>query len=410
MGSQLPGLWKCLRWEIQTANVSEETGKALANVVARARSTPHRNLQLLIQNRAWFKDTEPSNPLPDIAIALFMPPISSLTRLALKCVPVVQIHALPKGFFPSIVDLALHLEVSDLYHFPWAQKGPVGAFSDAQALRRVSLGSSVPMNGHHQDRPLASPNVLLPWEQLTHFLDFEPPLTHFPSHYTEQCRDLRYLLVKLHEEDVGPSAYLNWAHSGWHNTVLGTLQCVTLNFWSAGREIDFPAFFDFFDVPNLTALRLDGRGFDFGDVAITWPHLLIERFLTQLSGLRHLRYLSLRLSSIAPDTLRRVLQATPHVTTLDAFIQDNYNSFFEGLVWSVTSQVLPRLDTLVLELDHSVAIQEEEGDTIDPDAFRAFLESRLGDGGHNSLRKIIAYSSDEQEMDGGVPYVGVALE
>ena len=104
---------------------------------------------------------------------------------------------------------------------------------------------------------------------------------------------------------------------------------------------------------------------------------LTSQFLARLSALHHLTYLSLCTTTMDPVGFRQILATTPNVTTLDAHIYGNYEFFFEAISWDPGYKLLPKLKTLVLELDDSEARSDGEGETINPDVFEAFLESRL---------------------------------
>ncbi|TEB33781.1 hypothetical protein FA13DRAFT_1730057 [Coprinellus micaceus] len=387
----------------------------LALATSRARSHP-RNLQIFLRRRTLREDGERADefhPIPNFGTTLFVPTVSSLTRLVLEGIPVFQIHFLPDGLFPSLVDLVLHLPGTDMNHFPWDDEGPLSTFSDAPALRRVALSTSSPPKDHSEPRCYVSQNINLPWHQLTHFLDFDAPMepggTSLSVHLPD-FSNIRYLFAELGELDVGSQGFVYWSDT--RPTRLDELRSLTLNFWGCAEgEVGYPPFIDIFEFPNLQALRLDGAEFNFDDDSLhIWhPAELADRFLSKLSSFQHLTYLSLCVSSIAPDTLRHVLQATPHVTTLDAFVYENYENFFEGIAWGV-DKLLPKLETLVLELDNSVALDDREGDTIDPDAFHLFLQSRVCNAECPSFRKIIVYSGYEDELEDKVYFIQVALQ
>ena len=96
------------------------------------------------------------------------------------------------------------------------------------------------------------------------------------------------------------------------------------------------------------------------------------------------------------------------MTTLDAHIYRNYEGLFETLTLGQDNPLLPRLQTLVLELGLSEALMESEGDeTIDPDIFADFLESRMRCDSANRLRKIKLYGGDWEQIYDEVPFVQV---
>ncbi|TEB33786.1 hypothetical protein FA13DRAFT_112239 [Coprinellus micaceus] len=140
---------------------------------------------------------------------------------------------------------------------------------------------------------------------------------------------------------------------------------------------------------------------------------LVDRFLSKLSELRRLTYLSLCLGAVSANSLRAILLATPNVTTLDAHIYENYENLFETLTLNTTAagkSVLPQLKTLVLEMDQSMAEDDGGGaSSISPHLLDAFLKSRFEGGTDGAFRTIIAFSSDQSRFDDAVEFVQVAL-
>lgn len=329
-----------------------------------------------------------------------------LTKLLLRGVPISHIHDLASDSFPSLVLLALYLEGQDLEGFPWAAKGPIRAFSNAPGLRRVALGSS--LDDDYQRKTYVSPNILLPWEQLTHILDLASPNhgRHSISDYIRKSQNLRFLVAELHYRDVGVEGWEHWRGRSVDPTMLDNLESLTINYWGAGGDdIGYPAFVDSLQFPNLKSLRLDGAEFCLTD-PLFWTEVLINQFIARLSSLHHLTYLSLCATTIDPVSFRRILSATPNITTLDAQIFENYRFFFEAISWNPADMLLPKLETLVLELDDSEARSDGEGETINPDIFEGFLESRLRND--TLFRKIVVYSSQHSYMDGDIAFVAVA--
>ncbi|TEB17258.1 hypothetical protein FA13DRAFT_1822518 [Coprinellus micaceus] len=409
-----PVLWATLRWDVQRIHVTGMMVETLAVAVSRARLHP-LNLQLVLRTRTWNEDEERTDgfyPIPNIMSALLAPTTSSLTRLVLRGIPLSQMHALSPNSFPSLVDLVLRLPGTDMNRFPWSAKGPLNTFSDAPSLRRVCLSTSLSVDRSEPESHV-SQHIVLPWHQLTHFLDFDAPdepLSSSLSLHLPEFSNLQYLFATLGELDVGRQGFQHWSDT--RPARLNKLRSLTLYFWGCDEgEVGYTPFIDAFEFPNLKALRLDGAEFNFDDdsLDIWWPAELADRFISKLSSLQYLTYLSLCVSSIAPDTLRRVLLATPHVTTLDAFVYENYENFFEGITWGV-DKLLPKLETLLLELDNSVAIDDGEGDTIDPDAFHLFLQSRVCNVECPSFRKIVVYSGYEDALEDDVYFIQLALQ
>ena len=387
--------------------------KTLAIAAGRAKLHP-LNLQIVVRTRKWSEDEERTDgffPIPDILAALLAPTASSLTRLVLMGIPVSQMHASSTKTFPSLVDLVLRLPGTDMNRFPWSAKGPLKTFSNAPSLRRVCLSTSVSVHPF-RSKSYLSQHIVLPWSQLTHFIDLDAPdqpLSSSLSPHIPEFLNLQYLFATLGELDVGRQGFHHWRRTV--PTRLDKLRSLTLYFWGCEEgEVGYASFIDAYEFPNVESLRLDGAEFNFDDGSLDlWePAELADRFTSKLSSLQHLTYLSLCVSSIAPDTLRRVLLATPHVTTLDGFVYENYEHFFEGITWGA-DKVLPKLETLLLELDNSVAIDDGEGESIDPDAFQAFLESRVCNPECPSFRKVIAYSGEEDALADDAPFIQLAL-
>jgi hypothetical protein len=186
------------------------------------------------------------------------------------------------------------------------------------------------------------------------------------------------------------------------------LQSLTLNFWGTQMgNFEYPNFFDNFKFPGLRSLRLVGSDLDFDDGNACDPEE-VDRFIHKLEHEFRLEYLCVCHSPIPRPTLERLFRATPHVTTLDAQIYDNYENFFETItIGQDPSQcILPRLKTLVLELGASGALEDGKGETIDPDNFAEFLESRMQLCPPNDrLRKIVLYGRHPDEISDDVPFV-----
>lgn len=403
-----------MRLEVRRAELDDTKLRTFAAAVARAKSAP-RNLQLVIELPLWgfsIRNRDWLHPMPNVVHKLFDTPIPSLTRLALRGVPVAQIRDLPSGLFPTLDTLILHLEGTNKDSFQWGIKGPLAAFSNAPALRRVGLGA----NGNFpSDAYYASSDLSLPWQQLTHILIFHPEELSLPGHHLRNCRDLRYLFSQLSREDYGEDGYLN--HKGTPTTTLEAMESLTLHFGKCGEpegDIGYPSMLDVFEFPNLRALRFEGGELDFTlyPDELWMGNDLVDRFLSKLSQLRKLTYLSLCLSAVSADSLRTTLLATPNVTTFDVHIYENYQHFFEALTLNATTvcnPVLPNLKTLVLEMDTSRAEDERVGEIISPHSFDAFLKSRLEGGMGGAFRTIIAYSSNQSRFDDDVKFVQVAL-
>jgi hypothetical protein len=187
-----------------------------------------------------------------------------------------------------------------------------------------------------------------------------------------------------------------------------SLQSLTLNFWGTHTgTFAYPNFLDNFKFPGLRSLRLVGSQLDFDDEDACDPEE-VDRFIHKLEHEFQLEYLSVCHTRVPRATLERLFRATPHITTLDAQIHENYENFFETITIDQdhSQRILPRLKTLVLELCASGALDDGEGETIDPDYFAGFLESRMRLYPPNDrLRKIVLYGRHPDEISDDVPFV-----
>lgn len=130
-------------------------------------------------------------------------------------------------------------------------------------------------------------------------------------------------------------------------------------------------------------------------------------------------YLALCLNEVDHDTLRLFVGATPRITTLEIGLYRDLEVVFEALTpTDPVHPLLPKLDTLVLEVGHSgILVDGEDEETVKPGALKAFLEYRLGSGGsrridQGRLHKIAAYTTTlrPEEVGDDKPYVQVIQE
>jgi hypothetical protein len=330
--------------------------------------------------------------------SFLLPFTASLTSLVLSQVPTSQIHALPSGLFPSLEKLVVHIDPDGYGRWAPFLQGPVATFADAPALQRVAI------NKCFSNSESEIVGFRLPWHQLTHFVvsDYEEDTHPFLVDVLPQCVALQWLGIGLLYELGIPT--LPGLGTNQPVTVIQNLRCLSLSFEDTDdtfSSIFYPHFFDSLKFPGLRSLRLEGAKMDFEK----WNRLdpdHVPRFIDKIHNEFRLEYLSLCLDRVHRATLEQLLDATPQVTTLDAHIDLNYEGLFETLTIGRDSshRLLPRLETLVLELGSSAAIRAGEGETIDPVAFATFLESRMCSDPDHRLRKIVLYArhSDEDKI------------
>ncbi|KAJ2936985.1 hypothetical protein H1R20_g102, partial [Candolleomyces eurysporus] len=333
---------------------------------------------------------------------LLVPFTGSLTSLVLIRIPISQIHSLPPGLFPSLERLVLYIDREDYKRSAWLLERPIVAFENAPALRRVTTNSL-------SFRELGVATLRLPWHQLTHLIeaDYSEDSDRFLIEFLPQCVALQWLHIVLLDDNLDQRFGESWGNEPVRT--VQKLQSLTLNFWgSLMGTSQYPVFFDIFKFPGLRSLRLAGSDMDFDD-EVAWDPNQVDRFIQKIEHEFHLEYLSICHSPIPRPSLERLFKATPHVTMLDAYIYMNYENFFETLTidGDPSQYLLPRLKTLVLELAFSAALDDGEGETIDPDAFATFLESRMRCAPGSRLRKIVLYGEHPDEISDEIPFVQV---
>ncbi|KAJ2936291.1 hypothetical protein H1R20_g802, partial [Candolleomyces eurysporus] len=331
---------------------------------------------------------------------LLVPFTTSLTSLVLSQVPISQIHALPSGLFFSLERLVLYIDEDDYQQNTWLLNGPVAAFESAPVLQRVATNKILAGSGAISFR--------LPWQQLTHFIedDCDKNAHRFLIHILPQCVTLQWLGILLPEADLGQAFEELWDNQPVR--IMPSLISLSLNL----ERDQYPNFFDNFKFPGLRALRLKGGYMDFDGEhanADSWDPDEVNRFFDKIANEFRLDYLSVCANLIYRSTLERLFRATPHVTVLDAHIWEKFENLFETLTISQSPSqcFLPRLETLVLELGSSVALEYNEGETIDPDAFALFLESRMRCAPEGRLRKIVLYGRYPDQVSDETPFVQV---
>jgi hypothetical protein len=339
--------------------------------------------------------------------SLLVPFTASLTSLVLSRVPISQVNALPSGLFPVLEKLVICVDPTEFHPSTWPIKQPrvIVAFEDAPVLQRVAINNlDIILPGKGTPR--------LPWHQFTHFLehDFDTDSDPFLTELLPQCVALQWLHINLIDKNfVQDDFKASWANEPARS--IQNLRSLTLNFWGThSGSFQYPTFLNNFKFPGLCSLRLEGSEMDFDDESLC-DQEEVDRFLQKIEHEFRLGYLSICHSPIPRATLERLFKATPHVTTLDAQIHENYVNFFETLTiqdQDSSQYLLPRLQTLVLELGTSAALDDDEGETIEPDDFAVFLESRMRLCAPNDrLRKVVLYGRNPDEVSDAVPFVQV---
>ncbi|KAJ2936986.1 hypothetical protein H1R20_g103, partial [Candolleomyces eurysporus] len=391
---EFAGLWTSIKLTLRKPKTLERSNlQIIAEELKRFKKAPAR-LQVAVA-RGLSVQVNVLDPL-------LVPFTGSLTSLVLSRIPISQIHSLPSGLFPSLERLVLYIDRDDYKQSARLLEQPIVAFESAPALRRVTTSSL----------SFGEPGVAtlrLPWHQLTHLIeaDYSEGTDRFFIELLPQCVALQWLHIVLLDENLGRSS-----REPWRNEPVRTvqkLQSLTLNFWGSYMGTSqYPVFFDNFKFPGLRSLRMEGSSMDFDDED-AWDPNQVDRFIHKIEHEFHLEYLSICLSPIPHPSLERLFKATPHVTMLDAHIYDNYENFFEILTigGDPSQDFLPQLKTLILELSLSAASEDGEGETIDPDTFAAFLESRMRCAPGSRLRKIVLYGEDSDEISDEIPFVQV---
>ncbi|KAJ2932781.1 hypothetical protein H1R20_g4314, partial [Candolleomyces eurysporus] len=386
-------LWASLKLPLGEPEILEGSNlQTIAEVLKRCNKAPAR-LQIAVA-RTLSVGVSILDPI-------LVPFTTSLTGLVLSRVPISQIHALPSGLFPSLERLVLYINRDDYQRNTWLLNGPVAAFESAPALRRVAINKTLAGSGAF--------TFPLPWRQLTHFIesDYDEHAHRFLTDILPQCVTLQWLGIELLDADLGQDFEELWANQPVK--IMPNLRSLSLNFWGSHMGTSqYPNFFHNFKFPGLRALRLEGGDMDFDDAG-AWHPDEVDRFIDKIANEFHLDYLSVSHSPIPRATLERLFRATPHITVLDAQIHENYENFFEALTISQSPSqcFLPRLKTLVLELGLSAALDDGEGETIDPDAFAPFLESRMRCAPEDRLRKIVLYGRYPDQVSDETPFVQV---
>jgi hypothetical protein len=363
--------------------------QTIAEVLKRFKNAPAR-LQVTVLRS--------DNVRVNILDSLLVPFTASLTSLVLSRVPISQVRALPSGLFPVLEKLVISIDDGEYHRGTGLFKQPIVAFESAPVLRRVAINNLfVILPG------MGTP--CLPWHQLTHFIksDFDTDSRPFLTEYLPRCVALQWFHIVLSDENCGQIFKEPWANEPVRS--MQTLQSLTLNFWGTFTgAFEYPNFLDNFKFPRLRSLRLEGSQLDFDNED---PEE-VDRFIHKIEHEFRLEYLSVCHSHVTRATLKRLFRATPHVTTLDGQIHDNYANFFETLTigQDPSQRILPRLKTLILELSASLALYDGEGETIDPNDFADFLESRMRLCPPNDrLRKIVLYGRHSDEISDDVPFV-----
>ncbi|RXW19391.1 hypothetical protein EST38_g6466 [Candolleomyces aberdarensis] len=352
-------LWTKLRTNRGTQHWDQRGLELLAQWLQRAKGTP-LNLQLVLgDDRA----IQYSSDLQDFKfIAQLIEPIGgSLTRLFLKYVTVEGCSRLSLLPLPSLEQLVIILDDSAEYPETFS-----ASFDNTPALRRISFSGSFEES---LDR-----KVLLPWNQLTHFLNYSCPdyFEFFLLTNLFLCTQLRFLFLGI-IDCGGVRGYLETSRSSVpKRIVIPSLETLALDFstiWfrEYANTNPYPNIFFPFEFPNLRKLVLL-----FNHIAgnVTSP------FLDELRRLKNLEHFSIAIQEDdALIPLQAMLQALPHIKTLELSLSGEYTPAIAQLTALPGQQgLLPNLHTLALMfdangLDHDKAF-------LDPDTLVRFVESR----------------------------------
>ncbi|RXW15831.1 hypothetical protein EST38_g10020 [Candolleomyces aberdarensis] len=368
-------LWTKLRTENGTQKWDHTGLELLAQWLQRAKGTP-LNLQLVLNNHS---SSDP--PISKFIGQLTEPIGGSLTRLLLKYVTLDDFSHLSLLQLPSLEQLSISLDVS----VQSTENSPV-SFTNAPALRRASFSGSF---DEGVDR-----KVIFPWNQLTHFIGYSCPdycefflLTNLPL-----CTQLRFLSLEL--EDYGSERYYlqKSRRSAPTRTVVPSLETLALNFSDLylrdyADTNPYPNVFFPFEFPNLRKLVLL-LGFIKEDLS--------PSFLDELRRLKNLEHLSISIrhgDTLTP--LRAILQALPHIKTLELGLRNEYTPIIAQLTGSTGPQdLLPNLHTVGLMFDASNP--DHSDDSIWLETLTRFVESRTQPELATRLETITFFACDHK--------------
>ncbi|KAJ3531036.1 hypothetical protein NMY22_g8317 [Coprinellus aureogranulatus] len=351
----------------------------------------------LTQRRSTLQALPVPQPLPSLTGNLLTPIQFTLVDLTLLRIPLVQLQTLGMGSFPSLLQLTLALtvgsELKDVDITPSIP--PLLCFTGSPHLRSVAATRLPP--GDH---------LKLPWEQLTHFAEFQcypDPTWHFLYTHIHAAVKLTHLHVSLDEFQARHSCNVpGWQAGRWlipfSPVVLPALRKLSIycpRNYSRTMQSDFWSRFDF---PNIEALQIARYNVNMGDGS-SWGPNEIDAFTRKFRGWTKLTHLSLRDTYHMPgETFKVLLNAMPRLTILDLApnheclrtlaLDEDADSSAEP-----TSQLVPNLRHLVLQIDHTV---EYKGnliwDVLEVIDTRTEVRRQGHDG--EGLQKVTIYTSD----------------
>jgi hypothetical protein len=357
-------LWAKLRTNIETQRWDQTGLELLRQWVQRAKSVP-LDLQLELVFGNFKNDKSSILPVSKFIGQLIEPIGSSLTRLLLRYVTLDDLSSLSLLPLPSLEQLVLSLQHSVALR----PENVSASFKHALALRRVSF------SGSEQDS--IDRKVLLPWNQITHFLSFCCPdyFEFFLLNYLPLCTQLRFSSFELSEGEIVWN-YLEGFRNTGPKIVIPSLETLALDFTNIQLRVGvypYPNIFFPFEFPKLRKLVLL-----FSSIA---EDVMSSSFLAELRRLKNLEHVSVTIRNgdeNAPTpvwALWDTLQVLPHITTLELSLQDNYTGILEQLTVSPDQHVfLPNLRTLGLMFDANTACHDSH--FIHSYALSHFIESR----------------------------------
>lgn len=318
----------------------------------------------------------------------------TLTRLILHLIPLPLLASLPPGQFRALESL--------VYCRPrttnWRHTKPVVTFQDAPSLRRVALNTTFPFT---PDRN--APSFVLPWNQLTHFLDFDSgsdATLLFTPHLLSQSTNLQWLDLELGGDDMNGN---DFSHGVWERPpgpdfmVMNSVTTLALGFPSS---MAYTRIFDKVDFPNVRALRLraeEARWQRFGA-----PQ---ARFLTKLQTFTKVEFLSLWVPWIDSGELESLFETAPRAHTFHLFTHGLYTKVFQIL--EAKPELLPHLHTLVLDYNEN-GVRDHIEFTDFAHSFQRLLEARTSNAHPTSrIQRIVVWYRQRAHMDLEREFVGV---
>ncbi|KAJ3533377.1 hypothetical protein NMY22_g7358 [Coprinellus aureogranulatus] len=331
----------------------------------------------LTQRRSTLQALPVPQPPPSLTRNLLTPIQFTLVDLTLLRIPLVQLQTLD-------MDVDITPTIPHLL-----------CFTGSPHLRSVAATRLPP--GDH---------LKLPWEQLTHFAEFQcypDPTWHFLYTHIHAAVKLTHLHVSLDEFQARHSCNVpGWQAGRWlipfSPVVLPALRKLSIycpRNYSRTMQSDFWSRFEF---PNIEALQIARYNVYMGGGS-SWGPSEIDTFTRKFQGWTKLTHLSLRDTYHMPgETFKVLLNAMPRLTILD--LAPNHECL-KTLVLGKdadssaepSSQLVPNLRHLVLQIDHTV---EYKGDLIWDVLEVIDTRTEVRRQGHDDegLQKVTVYASD----------------